>query len=350
MGATVNSFAMTASKMLCGLATVIVANALASASLVLAQDRIDWATGAAFQQQLAEPIRVLWAENPLRPAIEGLSRARKVAILIDRRVDPSQKLDVSLKEMPLESALQTIARSRGLDIACLGPVVYLGPPAAVESLCPIAAALEKSVRRLPPAASRKYYQAERLGWEDLATPRELLTDLAREAGLKITGLELVPHDLWAAADLPAMPLPDRLALIAVQFDLALRVADRGRRLELVPFSEAIRRAGVAVMRSTPKPPTATTAEPPTTLELTRIDRMAVVQKPLGPVLRQLASRLGFELRIDEQAIAAAGISLDQKVSVRVENVTVDELLRQLLKPTRLTFHRRGAIVEIVPAE
>ena len=96
----------------------------------------------------------------MRPAIESLSRARKVAVLIDRRVDPSQKLDISLADMPLESALQAIARSRGLDVACLGSVVYVGPPAAVENLGIVAAALETSVRRLPSAARRKYHQTE----------------------------------------------------------------------------------------------------------------------------------------------------------------------------------------------
>jgi hypothetical protein len=147
-----------------------------------------------------------------------------------------------------------------------------------------------------------------------------------------------------------MPLTDRLALIAVQFDLALKVADRGGRVELAPLTEAIRRPGVAGLRSRPKPTKTAKDEPPATLEQTRIDRISVVEKPLGPVLKQLASRLGFELRIDEKAIAAAGISLDQRVSVNIENATVDELLRQLLKSTRLTFHRRDRIVEIVPAE
>ncbi len=177
----------------------------------------------------------------------------------------------------------------------------------------------------------------------------LLAELA-QGGLEITGLDIVPHDLWAAADLPAMPLTDRLALIAVQFDLALKVADRGRRLELVPLSQVIHRNAVARPRSTPKPAAATEVEPPATLEQTRIDRLSVIEKPLGPVLKQLADRLGFELKMDRQAIAAAGISLDQRVSVHVENATVDELLRQLLKSTRLTFHRRGQIVEIVPAK
>ena len=273
-----------------------------------------------------------------------------MAVLIDRRVDPSQKLDISLEEMPLESALQAIARSRGLGVACLGSVVYLGPPSAVEHLGVIAAALEKSVRRFPTAARRKYRQTGRLAWEDLASPRELLADLARDSGLEIAGLELVPHDLWAAGDLPPMPLTDRLALIAVQFDLALKVADRGQRLELVPLSEAIRRSGAAAARSAPKPVTAAKAEPPATLEQTRIDKISVVEKPLGPVLKQLADRLGLELRIDQQAVAAAGISLDQRVSLHIENATVNELLHQLLKSTRLTFRRRDRVVEIVPAE
>ncbi len=97
----------------------------------------------------------------------------------------------------------------------------------------MAAALEKEVRRLPSGIQRKYLLPKRLVWEDLATPRELVAQLARENGLKITGLEKVPHDLWAAADLPPISLVDRLTLIAIQFDLTFAVADGGRRLKLV---------------------------------------------------------------------------------------------------------------------
>ena len=301
-----------------------------------------------FREQLAEPVRILWADNPLRPAVEGLSRAGNVAVLIDRRVDPGQKLNISLKDMPLGSALKAIARSCDMDVACLNSVVYLGPPAAAERLGAIAAALEKSVRRLPPATRRKFQQTQRLAWDDLAEPRALLGQLADGAGLEIGGLELVPHDLWAAADLPPMPLSSRLALVAVQFDLALKVAGGGRRLELAPYAEVIRQSGVAGSRAMPKGTVAPQTEPPAALERTRVNRLSIVQKPLGPVLKQLADRLGFQLQMDEKAIAAAGVSLDQLVSVRVENATVDEVLRRLLSSTGLTFHRHGRVVEIVP--
>ena len=92
------------------------------------------------------------------------------------------------------------------------------------------------------------------------------------------------------------------------------------------------------------------AEPPASVERTRIKGLAVQQQPLGPVLRQLAKQLDLELTMDEAAIKAAGISLDQRISANVENATVDEAFRQLLDSTGLTFHRRQKAVHIVPAK
>jgi hypothetical protein len=350
----VRLFAIAGATSLLVLAVAAGVSTLALGNAADAADRVDWVTGADFQQTLADPCDILWAANPLRQAFKSLSLARKVAILVDRRVDPGQKLDVSLKGVPLESALQTIAEGRGLGVATLGAVVYVGPLPAAEHLRQIAALLDKDTRHLPTAVRGKYRQTKSLAWDDLATPRELLERLADKSGLKITGLELVPHDLWAAADLPPLALTDRLALIAVQFDLAFKVADRGERIELAPLSAELRRLppaeqGAARLHSAPKPTATAKTEAPASLKLTRI-RLVVQDKPLEPVLKQLADRLGLELKIDPQAIRAAGISLDQLVSLHAENATIDELLGQLLKSTGLTFHRRDRVVEIVPAE
>ena len=82
----------------------------------------------------------------------------------------------------------------------------------------------------------------------------------------------------------------------------------------------------------------------------RIERLAVREQPIGPVLRQLTERLKLDLQIDEKALAEAGISLDQRVSVTVENVTVDDLFRALLKSTKLTFRRTQKTIAVVPAD
>jgi hypothetical protein len=336
------------------MAALVAASAILWGGNVYASGRTTWSTGIELQRRLAQPVDILWSRNPLRSAVASLSQAQQVAILIDRRVDPGQRLDLAIKGVPMEAALKTIAQRCGLGVGRLGPVVYLGPPADAEQLAPLAAAFERAVRQLPTVAQRKFFQSQALRWEDLSTPRDLLAELAQQSGVEIVGLKQVPHDLWAAADLPPMSLVDRLTLIAVQFDLTFKASDDGERIELIPapISEKHREPTAhPAAASAPKPsPKARGAEPAPSIERLRIQRLTVRAEPLGPVLRQLADRLGLELRIDEKAIAAAGISLDQRVSLKIENATVDELFRQLLKSTGLGFYRRQRVVEISPAE
>lgn len=313
-----------------------------------------WATGPALQQRLAQPVDIVWTNNPLRKALESLSRAQKVAILLDRRVDPGQKVDLSVRATPLESVLQLIARHRELGVCRLGAVVYLGPPQAASRLRALAALREEDVRRLPPAAGRKFLQLKALAWEELAVPRDLLAQLGRENRLEIAGLNRVPHDLWPAADLPPMSLVDRLTLIAIQFDLTFEIAADGASLTLAPIPDNL--AGTSQRPENvvaPQPPPKTKRpprEPAGGPGKIRVDRMSVQQQPVGAVLKQLAERLKLDLRIDYKAIEEAGISLDQRVSATVENVTIDELFREVLKTTRLTFRRTQKVIEIGPAK
>ncbi len=340
------------SKMLGLTAAAILTHALVWGDVAHAAGRATWVTGPQFQQTLAQPIDAFWSNSPLRAAIAGLSRAQQVAILIDRRVDPDQKLSLSVKDVPLQTVLQMIADRCGLGVSRLGAVVYVGPPSAAGRLRPIAAAFGQAVQQLPTAAQRKFFQAKAFAWEDLSSPRDLLTRLGQQNGVEISGLERMPHDLWAAADLPPLSLVDRLTLVAAQFDLTFKIAADGTRLELasIPDNLPLRpenRAAGSPGHASSKPPT---TEKAVNVEWMHIDRLTVRAEPLGPVLRQLAQRLGLELKIDERAIRQAGISLDQRVSVTVENATVDEVLRELLKPAGLRFHRRQNVVEIRPAE
>jgi hypothetical protein len=334
------------------IAAVSLSYALVWGNAAEVASRSSWATGSQLSQALSEPLDILWSNNPLRDAIGSLSRAQRVAILIDRRVDPGQKLSLNLQNVPLQTVLQVVAERCSLGIARLGAVVYLGPPTAAERLRPLAMALEQAVRRLPAAAQRKFFQSKPLTWEALSTPRELLERLGQQNGIQIAGLKRVPHDLWAAADLPPLSLVERLTLITAQFELTCKIAAGGARLDLVPAPNDLRalpadRPAISAGQSLTK---RAAAEPVTPVEQIRIQRLAVRAEPLGPVLRQLARRLGLELKLDEEAIKQAGISLDQRVTVLVENATVDELLHQLLKSTRLSFRRRQNVVEILPAD
>src|SRR5690606_33113432 len=74
-------------------------------------------------------------------------------------------------------------------------------------------------------------------WDDAAEPRQLVADLAKEAGVNLENPAAIPHDLWPAASLPALPWCDRLTLILAQFDLTFTVSADGSRLRLRPLAD-----------------------------------------------------------------------------------------------------------------
>lgn len=353
---------------------------------VFAADAPRWASGGEFQRRLDTPIDVLWADSPLRDAMRGLARRYGVALVIDRRIDPGKGVTVSLSDVPLRRVLAVIAEQQNLGVSFPGPLIYLGPPQHTARLRTLIEQCHDAARRLPPSASRKLMQARPISWPDFATPKDLLARLAEENGLRLAGLERIPHDLWAAADLPPLPLVDRLCLIAGQFDLTLRLAADGATVALVPIPDR-----VAVVREydggrSPDElaakwaalipgarlkvlegriyvqgrveeherimPSGRTAPPRKTPQAAEGEKRYAVRNTRGSlegVLTQLAAALDIEFKIDRPALAQAGISLEQIVEFDAEEATLDELLTAVLRPAGCDFRRNGRVVEIGPA-
>ena len=348
-----------------------------------------WATGPALQKILAEPVDIVLAENPLRQALESVARNKNVAVLLDRRIDPGRKIEISLRQTPLKEALETIAQKYNLGISMVGPVVYFAPPETARTVRTLVALRREDVRRLAPGAAKKYFEQKSMAWDDLAAPRELLEKLGSENGIQIAGLDQIPHDLWAAADLPPLELIERLTLIAGQYDLTFQVSADGNRLTLLPVPEHVEllrtypagrqaqqtaknfaslapQARVQVEGdkiivtgtledheriSSPHRQTERSMTKPATADLaSKRFTLTVTEQPIGPLLEQLVPQLNLELKIDKKALEQAGVSLDQRVSFSVKNATVDELLQAALKQTHLKFVRRENIVQIEPSE
>lgn len=183
---------------------VAAAGMLAADRSAAAEGGLAWATGTALQERLDAKLDLVWSgsANPLRAALAKLSRAERVAVLLDRRVDPAQNVAIKLAAVPLLTALGEIAHSRQLGVAMLGPVAYFGPPEAAGRLPTLSTLREAEVRRLRPAAARRLLLRKPLAWRDYAAPRDLLGQLAEQGGVELLDWERVPHDLWAAADLP----------------------------------------------------------------------------------------------------------------------------------------------------
>lgn len=354
-----------------------------------AADDAVWLGGSALQQRLAEPIGLNWSQAPRRSALVKLARLERTCLLLDRRIDPSTPVDVTLPEQPLRALYERLARNWSAGFCELGPVGYFGPTHISRDLRTVSAQLHDQAARLETASRQRALAVRGWHWAELATPRELLTDLAAEGTFKIEPLERVPHDLWPATDLAPLAWIDRLLLVVAQFDLAARFSADGQTVELVPWPERptierqypggsraadlaerfwqlapasdVRLEGTklvvrarledherfAASRKTPtvSPRGPRKSEPGTPRRVYTLNQQNV---PLNKLLAALSAQSQTPIRVDERALADAGISADRLVSLRVEKVELDELLKAALEPAGLTFRREGEAIVVTP--
>ena len=274
------------------------------------------------------------------------------------------------------------AGARNLGVSVLGSVVYLGPAVSAGRLRTVAELRREEIAELGSAVNRKFVEKAPFAWEDFASPREVLRRLAADSGLKMVDVEKVPHDLWPAYRLPPMSLTDRLTLILHQFDMTFQVASDGRRVAVGPLPEAValvrdypagstpeelvqqwraattgcefrvvgdrvyvrglleEHEAIEALRSPKSHVDAGEPRKPGPLA-TKVFTADVPNRPLGKVLEHFALQLGLELQIDRVSLEEAGISLDQLITFRVEEATLDELLQAVLDPVGCTYQRQG---------
>ena len=90
--------------------------------------------GAKFQTEIDRTLSASWANVELRDLLKKIGDERRIAILLDRRVDPTVQLPLNLTNSSLREGVRDMARLLGADISVAEPVVYVGPPAAAQRL------------------------------------------------------------------------------------------------------------------------------------------------------------------------------------------------------------------------
>src|SRR5688572_19383173 len=90
-------------------------------------------TGTRLRQTLDAPVAGLtWGGVPLRDALREAGEAFSVAIVRDRRIDPTRPANVEVSNVPLRDVLAEAAAGADGEVRVVGNVAYLGPPDAAE--------------------------------------------------------------------------------------------------------------------------------------------------------------------------------------------------------------------------
>lgn len=351
-----------------------------------------WKTGQAFERVWASDVQnLVWsAGTPVREAVEALERTQGVAILLDRRIDPQTAIELSLRDVPTLAVLQRLATQCGATPVMLNDVVYLGPRMAVGGLSVAAESRRREASRLPKKVSTRFLATREWKWDTLAEPRALIQDLADEAHVKIENVDQIPHDLWPARELPALPWVDRLSLVLAGFGLTYAFEEEGRRVQLVtlPEAEIVDRTYDTALNAMQLEAILAAAPPGvikvsdgqlevhgTVEEHSQLQRLLagrtqaarqgpgrkpadgsgvgktlftlkVASQPLEAILHALENQFGLQVQWDD----ALREQLQTRVTFEVREAKLEQLLDAALKPVGLTFRQTGDTITILRQE
>ncbi len=104
-------------------------------------------TGRRLATALEQPISGAWKGVPLRAILRRLSHERQIAILLDRRVDPEQELQVETGDRPLRAAVNEIAQTTQLGVTQVGNCLIVAPSVPVLRLRTLIALRDRELER-----------------------------------------------------------------------------------------------------------------------------------------------------------------------------------------------------------
>ncbi len=351
---------------------------------------IVWLTGEKLRQQLDQKVSITWSARsgiPFRQALTHLSQAQQVAILVDRRVDPDQKIELTSDDATLDATFKLIASKLSIGEAQVGSVIYFGPEATARRVRTISVLRHGEVIALPSAPRSRFLQLRPWKWDDLSAPCDLLAGLAKQCKIEIKGLDTIPHDLWAAGDLPPLNLSDRLTLVLAQFDLTFAIDPSGESVSLVEmpatveinhsyaFNVTAANANSVIAKLTKALPEAKIrfsdgkllvrgraedqdfveaalegrpAKQTTVTKGIKVYSLPNVKMTVGELIKTLGKKLNLDVQFDDAAIQAAGLSLKTEVQVNAKDLVEDDLLHAVLGPAGMTFDRKGQSITVRP--
>ena len=199
-------------------------------------------TGRALRDALDERRSETSTGIPLGQALRRLSMDTDIAILLDRRVNPSRLVDASTKYVTTRNSISTYAKSAAASASFGDNVVAVGPADATARLRTLTAINRKSIlsmrRKLNAELYRSLAKSHYWSWPDLAEPRQLIVRAAIDLGTTVHNPEMIPHDLWAAATLPPLTFAEFATLVLNQFDLNFEVT-ADSTIRIVPGVESV---------------------------------------------------------------------------------------------------------------
>ncbi len=280
-----------------------------------------------------------WTRVPLRAWAVSVSSLAGRPVILDRRIDPDVQVTLTARGEPLRDILARVAQEAGAAVDELDATIRIAPTSVAGKARRAEQDLRLRLTKAPAEARRTLASTRTWSWPPAARPRDLVAQLADEAGLAIEGLDTIPHDHFPAAEWPRLSLAERFDLVLAHFDRRVTwttVAGKpvGR---IVAIDAEIAPAAV----EHPKPPRGRPASEPVRTAKVRDEFTLRLEAPLDQALMAIARQLDLEVEVDRESLVARGIAFGEIARADVTKVSRDELFDAILKPLGLAWQLDG---------
>ncbi len=357
-------------------------------AISLGQEGVKFRRESRFQDAINRPLTANGERAKLRDYLQRLSENREVAVLLDRRIDPSQRITIAIDAKSFEGGIRMLVNQVKADVTVAGDTLVVGPPETIRNLrTRIVVSRDElnSVKNLSPKQQFAILRRHEVRWEDLTSPREILTKISDRYQVKIENLDFVPHDLWAGGTIVYPNFVESLTIVLTQFQLSFEWVDqktiriipeapnvaieRSHRPKGMTLDEAISivkqeashlkvmktgreltfsgriedHEAIAVLIGERPPPRRSPTTSKTTPLRDRRFTLNMVRKPFGSLMATLQSQ-GIEVRYDAQTLNDAGIDLAEKISLELKQATIDQLLNESCEKVGLAYEIDGDVI------
>ncbi len=352
----------------------------------LDQDFPDLKQGREFKKTLSSLISVSWKNRQLRDGIQSLSRHYGISIILDRRVNPNQLLNLNIKDTSLINVLKKTGETCRASLSILPGAIYIGPENVSSSLRSLIFVKQLQIEEFKNGtfSTRKIS----IQWNDLDQPRKIFEKVAREFQITISNLDLIPHDLWTSGSLSGVSFSEIASIILIQYDLTYKWNQKNN-ITLVPvfYPVSISKSYKITRKQLKKivPVFQQDSNFPKIDIQNRIvsfkgfieqhekfDNRLIGKKLKNPVndnkpisldrrqftlklkagsaiiLINLLRKNGIPIEYDEDAFESASIDLNEKIEVDLKKASINELLDSFCKPLNIEYKIRDNIIYLVP--
>lgn len=358
---------------------VLTFGAYCGAGAACGQNSVDWLTGNRLEVQARQAaVSIDWQNAPLRQRLREFAANQKISIFLDRRIDGSQEIRFSAINVSFEQLLWRLCDQIDAGMCRVENTYYIGPKDSAAALPEIVKGLKQSVSDSNNSRlKRRWQRSIETELPRLSEPKLYLLEIFKFLDCKATGLDDVPHDLWAETQIAESSATLRVCLLLSGFGKTVRLAEDLRTLEVVDLEipsaitrefqmgDNVKSAATLIKREFPE--LNSSQERRSVLVKGSVDQILAVHRRLVSIQKPEVAELSeqkFDLKVSDQRLAILGsiaaqvsrklsyqpeheLILQGRVEMELKGATVNRIIEKTLEGTDLTYRFTDQKLEIL---